>query len=77
MSRRDGKSDKMGEKCADMQSQRTTEEREKAYDWVLREEMWFCIRKSGAAEKYVRFVQGMCESCKTVVRCVVDVTSSR
>lgn len=44
------------------------------YDWVLREEMWFCMRKSGVAEKYVRFLQGMYKGCKTAVRCAVDVT---
>ena len=26
----------------------------KAYDKVPREEVWFCMRKSGLAEKYVR-----------------------
>ena len=32
------------------------------------------MRKSGVAEKYVRVVQDMYESCKTVVRCAVGVT---
>ncbi|KAK2893246.1 hypothetical protein Q8A73_015730 [Channa argus] len=36
---------------------------------VPREELWYCMRTSGAAEKYVRVVQDMYESCKTVVRC--------
>ncbi|KAK3545942.1 hypothetical protein QTP70_016954, partial [Hemibagrus guttatus] len=38
---------------------------EKAYDRVPREELWYCIRKSGVAEKYVRVVQDMCEVCCT------------
>ncbi|KAK3535634.1 hypothetical protein QTP70_018436, partial [Hemibagrus guttatus] len=32
---------------------------EKAYDRVPREELWYCMRKSGVAEKYVRVVQDM------------------
>ena len=32
---------------------------EKASDRVPREELWFFMRKSGVAEKYVRLVQGM------------------
>ncbi|KAK2897556.1 hypothetical protein Q8A73_013936 [Channa argus] len=47
---------------------------EKAYDRVPREELWYCMRTSGVAEKYVRVVQDMYESCKTVVRCAVGVT---
>ncbi|KAF3698257.1 hypothetical protein EXN66_Car013938 [Channa argus] len=42
---------------------------EKVYDRVQREELWYCMRTSGVAEKYVRVVQDMYESCKTVVRC--------
>ena len=30
---------------------------EKAYDKVPREEVWYCMRKSGLAEKYMRIVQ--------------------
>lgn len=30
-----------------------------ANDWVPREELWFCIRKSGVTEKYVSAVQDM------------------
>ena len=30
---------------------------EKAYDKVPREEAWYCMRKSGLTEKYVRIVQ--------------------
>ncbi|KAK3550711.1 hypothetical protein QTP70_003966 [Hemibagrus guttatus] len=44
---------------------------EKVYDRVPREELWYCMRKSGVAEKYVRVVQDMYESCRTVVRCAV------
>ena len=47
---------------------------EKAYDRVPREELWYCMRKSGVAEKYVRAVQDMYEDCQTVVRCAVGVT---
>ncbi|KAE8277169.1 hypothetical protein D5F01_LYC25016 [Larimichthys crocea] len=47
---------------------------EKACDRVPREELWYCMRKSGLTEKYVRAVQDTCEGCKTVVRCAVGVT---
>lgn len=47
---------------------------EKAYDRVPREELWFCMRKSGVAEKYVRLVQDMYENSTTVVRCAVGRT---
>ena len=30
---------------------------EKAYDKVPRKEVWYCMRKSGLAEKYVTIVQ--------------------
>ena len=30
---------------------------EKAYDRVLKKEVWYCMRKSGIVEKYVRLVQ--------------------
>ena len=42
---------------------------EKAYDGVSREELWYCMRKSGIVEKYMRLVQDMYEESKTVVRC--------
>ncbi|KAK3537531.1 hypothetical protein QTP70_012750 [Hemibagrus guttatus] len=40
---------------------------EKVYDRVPREELWYCMRKSGVAEKYVRVVQDMYERSRTVV----------
>ncbi|KAK3522582.1 hypothetical protein QTP86_025003 [Hemibagrus guttatus] len=50
---------------------------EKAYDRVPREELWYCMRKSGVAEKYVRVVQDMYERSRTVVRCAVGQTMWR
>ncbi|KAK3570259.1 hypothetical protein QTP86_017110 [Hemibagrus guttatus] len=47
---------------------------EKAYDRVPRVELWYCMRKSGVAEKYVRVVQDMYERIRTVVRCAVGQT---
>ncbi|KAK3567165.1 hypothetical protein QTP86_011304 [Hemibagrus guttatus] len=47
---------------------------EKAYDRAPREELWYCMRKSGVAEKYVRVVQDMYERSRTVVRCAVGQT---
>ena len=44
---------------------------EKAYDKVPREEVWYCMRKSGLAEKYVRIVQDMYDDSTTAVRCAV------
>ncbi|KAK3531335.1 hypothetical protein QTP70_018135, partial [Hemibagrus guttatus] len=46
---------------------------EKAYDRAPREELWYCMRKSGVAE-YVRVVQDMYEKSRTVVRCAVGQT---
>ncbi|KAK3508597.1 hypothetical protein QTP70_034713, partial [Hemibagrus guttatus] len=46
---------------------------EKEYDRVPREELWYCMRKSGVAEKYVRVEQDMYERSRTVVRCAVEV----
>ncbi|KAK3545605.1 hypothetical protein QTP70_008208 [Hemibagrus guttatus] len=40
---------------------------EKAYDRVPGEELWYCMRKSGVAEKYVRVVQDMYERSRTVI----------
>ncbi|KAK3570513.1 hypothetical protein QTP86_020086 [Hemibagrus guttatus] len=53
---------------------RVLENLEKAYDSVPREELWYCMRKSGVAEKYVRVVQDMYERSRTVVRCAVGQT---
>ncbi|KAK3511251.1 hypothetical protein QTP70_033990, partial [Hemibagrus guttatus] len=53
---------------------RFLENLEKAYDRVPREELWYCMRKSGVAEKYVRVVQDMYERSRTVVRCAVGQT---
>ncbi|KAK3564203.1 hypothetical protein QTP86_011180 [Hemibagrus guttatus] len=53
---------------------RVLENLEKVYDRVPREEMWYCMRKSGVAEKYVRVVQDMYERSRTVVRCAVGQT---
>ena len=49
---------------------------EKAYDRVPREELWYCMRKSRMAEKYVPLVQGMYEESETVMRCAVGTTKS-
>ncbi|KAK3574608.1 hypothetical protein QTP86_011520 [Hemibagrus guttatus] len=49
---------------------------EKAYDRVPREELWYCMRKSGVAEKYVKVVQDMYERSRTVVRCAVGQTEA-
>ena len=47
---------------------------EKAYDKVPREELWYCMRKSQVAEKYVKVVQDMYENSVTTVRCAVGMT---
>ena len=49
---------------------------EKAYDRVLQEELWYCMRKSGIVEKYVQLVQDMYEGSETVVRCAGGTTES-
>ena len=49
---------------------------EKAYDRVAREELWYCMRKSGIVEKYVQLVQDMYEGSETVVRCAVGTTET-
>eukprot|EP00064_Thunnus_orientalis_P007345 superscaffoldBa00000808_g7365 len=51
-----------------------TSTHKKAYDGVPREEVWYCMRKSRVAEKYVRVVQDMYEGSVTAVRCAVGVT---
>ena len=51
---------------------------EKESNRVPKEKWWFCMRKSGVAEKYVRLVQDTCmsihENSTTVVRCAVGRT---
>ena len=49
-------------------------ELEKAYDKVPREEVWYCTRKSGLTEKYVRLLQDMYDDSTPAVRCAVEVT---
>ena len=49
---------------------------EKAYDRVPREELWYCMRKSGIVEKYVQLVQDMYEGSETVVRCAIRTTEN-
>ena len=49
---------------------------DKAYDRVPREELWYCMGKSGIVEKYVRLLQDMYEGRETVVRCAVETTES-
>ena len=44
---------------------------EKAYDRVPREELWYCMRKTGIPEEYVMVVQDMYEDCMTEVRSTV------
>lgn len=39
-----------------------------------RDELWYCMRWSGVAEKYVRVVEEMHEDRQTVVRSVVEGT---
>ena len=47
---------------------------EKAYDKVPTEEVWYCMIKSGLAEKYVRIVQVMYDGSTPAERCAVGVT---
>ena len=48
----------------------------KAYNRVLREELCYCMRKSGIAETYVRLVQDMYKENETVVRREIGTTES-
>lgn len=47
---------------------------EKTYDRVAKEELWYCMRKLGLSEKYVRVVRDMYEDSEKVVSSVVGVT---
>ena len=47
-----------------------------AYNRVPREELWYCMRKSGLPEKYVQLVQDMHEESKTMVRCALGTSES-
>ena len=49
---------------------------EKVYGRVMREDLWYCMRKLGIVERYVRLVQDMYEGSKTVVRCAVGTTKN-
>ena len=44
---------------------------ERVYGKVAREEVWYCMRTSGVAEKYVRIVQDMYDDSTTAVRCAI------
>ena len=48
----------------------------KAYDRVPREELWYCMSKSGMTEKYARLLQDMYDGSKTVMSCAVGTTKS-
>ena len=43
---------------------------------VPREELWYYMRKSGMAEKYVQLVQDMYEGSETVVRYAIGAKAS-
>ncbi|KAI5614034.1 gastrula zinc finger protein XlCGF28.1-like [Silurus asotus] len=47
---------------------------EKAYERVPRKDLWYCIRKSGLSEKYVRVVQELYKDRVTAVKCEVGTT---
>ena len=49
---------------------------EKACYRVSREELWYCMRKSGIVEKYVQLVQDIYEGSEIVMRCAVGTTES-
>ena len=48
----------------------------KAYDTVPREELWYCMIRSGIVKKYKQLVQDMYEGSETVVKCAVGTTES-
>lgn len=43
----------------------------KSYDWVLSEKLWYCMKKSGVAEMYMRAMQDMYDNSMIVVSCVI------
>ncbi|XP_063843263.1 uncharacterized protein LOC135090455 [Scylla paramamosain] len=47
---------------------------EEAYDRVPREELWYCMKCSGVAEKYAKVVKDMYENNVTAVRCAAGMT---
>ena len=47
---------------------------EKAYDRVLMEEVWLCLREKGVSETLVRVVQDMYRGSMIAVRSVVGVS---
>jgi len=49
---------------------------EKVYDTVPREELWYCMKKSGVAEKYVKVVKDVYDESETAVRCAAGMTES-
>ena len=49
---------------------------DKAYDRVPREELWYCMRKSGMAQKIYATCTGYVRASETVVRCAVGTTES-
>uniref|UniRef100_A0A8C4TF98 Myosin XVIIIB n=1 Tax=Erpetoichthys calabaricus TaxID=27687 RepID=A0A8C4TF98_ERPCA len=63
-------------RIADMQASLEEMSGDSDEEWVPREELWYCMRKSGVAEKYVRVVQDMYEGSVTVVRSAVGVTDA-
>nr|XP_027218789.1 uncharacterized protein LOC113811277 [Penaeus vannamei] len=46
----------------------------KAYDRLLRQELWRCMRRRGMPEKYVRIMQDMYEGARTRMRTSVGTT---
>ena len=49
---------------------------EKACNRVSRKELWYCMKKSGMAERYAKLVQDMYGGGKTMVRCPVETIQS-
>ena len=47
---------------------------EKAYDRVLREELWNCLHLKEVEEKYIRLIMNMYRESSTRVRCAAGTT---